>query len=62
MREAFLIPMNDFDRLLEFELRRMLDPVVASRVPPRKGRSKGKGAPFLAAGTSKSPWRQRRSR
>ena len=36
MREAFLIQMNDFDRLVEIELRRMLDPVVAARVPPRR--------------------------
>ncbi|MDQ6721726.1 MAG: hypothetical protein M3003_13145 [Candidatus Dormibacteraeota bacterium] len=28
--------MNDFDRLLEFQLRRLLDPVVASPVPVRR--------------------------
>ena len=38
MREAFLIHMNDFDRLLEYHLRRKLDPVVAAPVPPRRGR------------------------
>jgi hypothetical protein len=35
--EAFLLQMNDFDRYLEFQLRRMLDPVVAVRPPRRKG-------------------------
>ena len=29
--------MNDFDTLLEQELRRMLDPVVATRPPTRRG-------------------------
>ena len=38
MREAFLIQMDDFDRLLEHHLRRKLDPVVAAPVPPRRGR------------------------
>ena len=40
--------MNDFDRYLEFELRQMLDPVVAKN-PPRRGRRKSSGLPFLAA-------------
>ena len=31
--------MNDFDRFLEFELRYMLDPVVARRAPRRAGRN-----------------------
>jgi hypothetical protein len=40
--------MNDFDRLVEFGLRRMLDPVVASRVPPRRRSGKRESAaPFL---------------
>ncbi len=30
--------MDDFDRLLEYHLRRKLDPVVAAPVPPRRGR------------------------
>jgi hypothetical protein len=47
LREAFLIQMNDFDRLLEFQLQRMLDPVVASRVPPRRGDNTRKSAFFL---------------
>jgi hypothetical protein len=47
LREAFLIQMNDFDRLVEFELRRMLDSVVTSRVPPRRGDAMRKSAPFL---------------
>jgi hypothetical protein len=45
--EAFLIRMNDFDRYLEFELRQMLDPVVA-RKAPRRGSRKSAGSPFLA--------------
>ena len=49
LREAFLIQMNDFDRLLEFELRRMLDPVVGSKAPPRRrGGTARMSAPFLA--------------
>jgi hypothetical protein len=39
MWEAFLIQMDDFDRLLEFQLRRKLDPVVAAPVPVRGGRT-----------------------
>ena len=31
--------MNDFDRLLETELSRMLDRVVRTPAPPRRGRS-----------------------
>jgi hypothetical protein len=30
--------MNDFDRILELKLRHLLDPVVASQPPPRRGR------------------------
>jgi hypothetical protein len=37
--EAFLIHMDDFDRLLEFQLRRQLDVLVAAPVPARQGRS-----------------------
>jgi hypothetical protein len=52
LREALLIHMNDFDRLVEFGLRRMLDPVVASTVPPRRrGASSQSSAPFLVAET-----------
>lgn len=38
MWEAFLLQMNDFDRLLEHGLRRILDPVAATPAPPRKVR------------------------
>jgi hypothetical protein len=31
--------MDDFDRLLEFQLRRKLDGVVAAPVPVRRGRA-----------------------
>jgi hypothetical protein len=52
LREAFLIHMNDFDRLVEFGLRRMLDPVVASTVPPRRrGASGQSSAPFVVGET-----------
>jgi hypothetical protein len=30
--------MNDFDRVLELRLRHLLDPVVASQPPVRRGR------------------------
>jgi hypothetical protein len=42
--EAFLLQMDDFDRLLEFQLRRKLDPLVAAPVPVRRGRA-GSGRP-----------------
>ncbi|HEY8953776.1 MAG TPA: hypothetical protein VIP78_14605 [Candidatus Dormibacteraeota bacterium] len=38
--------MDEFDRLLEFELRRMLDPVVASPAPARR-RVRGRGVSVL---------------
>ena len=47
MWEAFLIQMNDFDRFLEFELRQMLDPVVASGTPRRRRRRGANGHPLL---------------
>lgn len=37
MWDAFLLLMNDFDRLLQIELQRMLDPVVATPAPTRRG-------------------------
>ena len=37
--EAFLIQMDDFDRLLELQLRRKLDALVAAPVPVRRGRA-----------------------
>jgi hypothetical protein len=36
LRDAFLVQMDELDRLLEFKLRRMLDPVVASPAPERR--------------------------
>jgi hypothetical protein len=38
LRDAFLVQMDDFEKLLEHHLRRKLDPVVAAPVPPRRGR------------------------
>ncbi len=40
MQEAFLLQMNEFDRFLETQLRRMLDPVVATQPPVRGRRQK----------------------
>jgi hypothetical protein len=39
--------MNDFDRFLEFELRQMLDPVVASGTPRRRRRASNNRHPLL---------------
>ena len=39
MWEAFLVHMDDFDRLLELQLRRKLDALVAAPVPPRRART-----------------------
>ena len=47
MQEAFLLQMNDFDRFLETQLRRMLDPVVTTR-PPTRGRGHRAPDPILA--------------
>jgi hypothetical protein len=38
LRDAFLLQMDDFDRRLEAELARMLDRVVRTPPPPRRGR------------------------
>ncbi len=38
MRYAFVLQMDDFDRQLEAELARMLDRVVRTPAPPRRGR------------------------
>ena len=46
--EAFLLQMNDFDRLLELKLRQMLDPVVATPPPSRRGRLSRPRKPILA--------------
>ncbi len=46
MQEAFLLQMNDFDLLLETRLRLVLDPVVASPPPTRRGKRVRK--PLLA--------------
>ena len=44
MWEAFLLQMNDFDRYLDSALKHMLDFVVASPPPLRRGRIKGTDA------------------
>jgi hypothetical protein len=48
--EAFLIQMDDFDRFLEFELRQMLDPVVASGTPRRRRHKGANGHLLLTVG------------
>jgi hypothetical protein len=48
LQEAFLLQMNDFERRLESELRRMLDPVVATRPPKRRGAFKRVQTSLLA--------------
>jgi len=50
--EAFLLQMNDFDRFLEIELERMLDPVAATPAPPFMARRKRTGPPLLAVVTA----------
>ena len=44
--------MNDFDRYLELNLRLMLDPVVATPPPSRKGRLSRPQKPILAIVTA----------
>ena len=39
--------MNEFDRFLNFELRQLLDPVVALRAPQRPRHKGGSGSPLL---------------
>jgi hypothetical protein len=39
--------MNDFDRFLDLQLRRMLDPVVATPAPPRGSRPPKRRRPIL---------------
>lgn len=41
--------MNDFDRLLELQLREMLDPVVGRRPPVRGQRSKRPAEPVIVS-------------
>jgi hypothetical protein len=48
LEEAFLVQMNDFDRLLDSKLRQMLDLVVATRPPTRRDPSKRVQKPLLA--------------
>lgn len=43
--------MNDFDRFLEIELQRMLDPVVDLPAPSRNARRKRVGTPLVAVVT-----------
>ena len=51
--EAFLLRMDDFDRLLELQLRRKLDALVAAPVPVRRGRA-GSGRTGKSRGTRES--------
>src|SRR5438309_1588979 len=45
--EAFLLQVDDFDRLLELQLRRKLDALVAAPAPVRRGRARP-GSPSKA--------------
>ena len=51
MWEAFLLQMNDFDTVLELRLRHLLDPVVASRPPIRRGWASRARRPMLTVET-----------
>jgi hypothetical protein len=44
--------MDDFDRFLDLQLRRMLDPVVATPAPPRRSRPPKARKPILAVKAS----------
>ena len=50
--EAFLLQMNDFDKFLELKLRQMLDPLVGSPPPARRGRLRRPQRPILATETA----------
>lgn len=41
MTQAFLMHMDQVDRILELELARLLDPIVRAPVPPRRRRRGG---------------------
>jgi len=41
MAHAFLMHMDQLDRILELELARLLDPIVHAPVPPRRRRRGG---------------------
>jgi len=41
MTQAFLMHMDQVDRILERELARLLDPIVGAPVPPRRRRRGG---------------------
>jgi hypothetical protein len=45
--------MDDFDALLELRLRLLLDPVVASRPPTRRGRPDGRRRPILTVNSAR---------
>jgi hypothetical protein len=44
--------MNDFDQVLELQLRHMLDPVVATSAPTRRSRRTKARKPILAVEAS----------
>jgi hypothetical protein len=46
--------MNDFDRLLEYHLRRKLDPIVGAPAPVRRGRANRLKKESLADRAAKS--------
>lgn len=54
LREAFPLQMDDFDRRLERELAWMLDKVVRTPAPPRRGRPGAKPLLKIYSGTGAS--------
>ncbi len=50
MRQAFLMHMDDFDRLLKTDLARLLDPIVGAVAPPRR-RERSASGPLSASTT-----------
>src|ERR1700737_3079541 len=54
LREAFPLQMDDFDRRLERELAWILDRVVRSPAPPRRGRPGSKPLLTIFTGTGAS--------
>ena len=48
MREALLIHMNDFDLLLEFQLRHLLAPIQAAPAPVRRKQPERPGEAYGA--------------
>jgi len=55
MAQAFLIHMGQFDRTLELELARLLDPIVDAPAPRRRRRGGGLRVAVLEVGLQVQP-------